>query len=257
MKKLSLVLALMLVLTCGVFAACSDDADTSSTASTASTTSTTSSEADDTSSEVATSSEASDDTSSETSEPPVAAPEGNVISVGAAYTTSKLFQQGAAADNWGWSDSVPVTYPDEDGKSFTDGLFAAAAGYGDVAWGGFHGGSPDYTETGYHWIRLDLGEVKAISGVQLYVATKANADNASAGISAPDNVEFLISEDGENWTSLGSVVPTNATEIEVIAAACAANAQYVEVRMQSSAWMFVSEVEVLAPAADTSDVVSE
>ncbi len=265
MKKLSLLLALMLILTCGVFAACGEDADTSSTASTGSTASTpadnsdASSEADDASSEAATSSDASADTSSDTSEPPVAAPEGEVISVGAAYTTSQLYRQGGREVEWGWDPNAPVAYPDEDGISLTDGLLAEVAAYGNVAWAGFHCKAPDYEENGYSWIKLDLGEAKAMSGVKIYVATKANADNAGAGVAAPATVEFLVSEDGETWTSLGIVNPTNATEIEEVSVACDANAQYVEVRMTSGGWMIVSEVEVIGAVAEEvpSDAVSE
>lgn len=260
MKKLSLLLALMLILTCGMFAACSDEADTSSTASTPAT-SNTSSEADDTSSEAAVSdeasSEASEDTSSDTSEPAVITPEGEVISVGAAYTTSQLYRQGGQDVEWGWDPDAPIAYPDEDGKSLTDGLFPTDISYGDVAYAGFHCKAPDYEENGYSWIKLDLGEVKSVSGVQIYVCTNKDANNANAGVAAPESVQFLISEDGENWTDLGTVNPTNATEAECVAVPAAANAQFVEIRMTSSAWMIVSEVEVLAPAADTSDVVSE
>lgn len=168
------------------------------------------------------------------------------LALGASYTTSQLYRQGGKEVEWGWDPNAAIAYPDEDGKSLTDGVITVeSAIYGDAAWAGFHAKAPDYTENGYSWITVDLGEAKDIANLKLHVATSVNADNAGAGIASPATVEFLVSNDGETFESLGTVQPTNAdSEVEVVALAAEANAQYVQVRMTSSGWMFVSEVEV-------------
>ncbi len=168
------------------------------------------------------------------------------LALGASYTTSQLYRQGGREVEWGWDANAPIAYPDEDGKSLTDGVITVeSALYSDAAWAGFHAKAPDYEENGYSWITVDLGEAKDISNLKLHVATSVNADNAGAGIAAPATVEFLVSTDGENFESLGVVEPANeGSEVEVVALAAEANAQYVQVRMTSAGWMFVSEVEV-------------
>ncbi len=171
------------------------------------------------------------------------------IALGATYTTSALYQQGGADVEWGWDPEAPIAWPDEDGKSLTDGVTVGeSAGYGDPAWAGFHPKTPDYIENGYSWIKVDLGSVQNIANVNLYVGTKLNPDNAGAGISAPQVVEFLASEDGENFTSIANVTPKEepTEEVEKVSAGTDINARYVMVRMQNTGWMFVSEIEVEA-----------
>ncbi len=253
MKKLSLLLALMLILTCGVFAACGEDADTSSTASTNSTASTpadasdASSEADDVSSEAATSSDASvdasTDASSDASDDELADIEGVVISGGASYTMQDLFRQNA---NWEWDATCDPAYPDTDNVEMTDGVFAPAEAHqlydaAGSAWAGFHSMHPDYESLGYSWITVDLGEAKEITGAKIY--------SASSTVSAATiaNVTVRVSEDGENWTDLGSTAVVDDASLTVIETAIAgtATAQYVQFQFTASGyWIGICEVEV-------------
>lgn len=167
---------------------------------------------------------------------------------GASYTTSKLYQQGGADVEWGWDANAPVAWPDEDGKSLTDGVLAAnGATYPDPVWAGFHAKAPDYVENGYSWITVDLGEVKTVSKISLNVCTSVNPDNKGAGISAPQSIEYFYSVDGENWESLGVLGPVDGPEdVEDVYVALdhTRDARYVQARMTSEGWMFVSEFEV-------------
>lgn len=257
MKKLSLILALMLVLTCGVFAACTDDTDSSSDASTASKVEDNSSKAEssDDSSE-AESSDDSSESSDDSSEPetPAVTVDGEEIAV-SSYTISQLYQQGGAEVDWAWSDTAPIAYPDEDGKSLTDDVLATG-GYDDAGWAGFHYQCPDYIQNGYAWIKLDLGSAQSVGGVKTYVATST----IGSGIFLPTNIEVLVSEDGETFTSVGSVVPVDdATKNDTVVELGfdAVTAQYIEIRISANGFAFVSEVEVFGAAdAETSDAAS-
>lgn len=246
MKKISLALALIFVFTCMMLASCGSSEDQSSAAE--SVVSKTESKVESSSSvaesSAADSSVADSSAADESSEAP-ADISGDNIAEGKAYTISKLYQQGGADINWGWDDNAPIAYPDENGKSLTDGVVAAAeSDYQDEAWAGFHAGCPDYIANGYSSITVDLAETKAITGVVLYNGTQ----KLGGGISAPDAVEVFVSEDGENFTSVGKATPVNAADssVDTTKIACTANARYVQIRMTGAGWMFVSEVEVFA-----------
>ncbi|MBQ5837631.1 MAG: hypothetical protein IIW39_03055, partial [Clostridia bacterium] len=43
------------------------------------------------------------------------------VAEGKSYTVSQLFRQGGADTGWGWDANAAITYPDEDGKTLTDG----------------------------------------------------------------------------------------------------------------------------------------
>ncbi len=255
MKKLSLVLALVLVLTCAVLAACGGDEDTSSaaTSSTAATSkeeSKTESKAE--SKEEAVSSEApaesSEEAPAESSEEAPAEITGENIAPDATYTYSQLYKQGGADVEWGWDDTAAVTYDDEGGVTLNDGLFASELGF-DAAtvpeWAGFHAKAPDYATTGYHWVTFDLGEAKDITGARVYVGTA----DLGGGIAAPNSIEVFVSADGNEWTSVGSAIPANVTTedgtgTECVEIAGAGNGQYVQIRLIGEAWCFVSEIEI-------------
>ena len=156
---------------------------------------------------------------------------------------SQLFQQAKKDDgSWGWVDEAPISYPDTDDKELTDGIHPSDTGdYTDAAWMGFHKDCPDYQTNKYSYFTVDLGEIYALSKLTVDVGTS----KLTGGISTPATVEFLISEDGENFTSLGTISVTNdATKAEqAVEQTCDVTARYVQVRMTSAAWMFVSEFE--------------
>ena len=166
------------------------------------------------------------------------------VAYGKDYTTSQLFQQGGEASGWGWDENAPISYPDEYGKSLTDGVIAdSGAAYSDVAWVGFNHNTPDYKENGYSWITVDLGSVQAINKAVLHVGTGA----LGSGISADGlKVEFFVSDDEQNWTSIGSATAENiaTSSVEAVAVTANASGRYVQARFTRGGWMFVSEFEV-------------
>lgn len=181
------------------------------------------------------------------------------VAKGKSYTISQQFKQ--STTTWTWDDNAPIAYPD-DGGELTDGIFAAEdTGYSDAAWIGFHGGCPEYKGTddkpglGYSYMRVDLGEVYALSELKLYVGSK----KLGSGITAPTTVEFYVSEDGKNYTGLGEITPedTEETAIAIVSQETTAKARYVEIRMKREGnWMFVTEFEAYADAAGTGSTES-
>ncbi len=170
------------------------------------------------------------------------------IAKGKSYTTSQLFRQSNVT--WSWDENSPIAYPDENDKSLTDGAVGASdAAYTDEVWAGFNGnGTPDYDENGYSWITVDLGSVQNISKAVLYVGTS----NLTSGIGAKNmTVEFFVSDDNANWTSIGSAAPEDITtsSVEAVAVEATASGRYVQARLVRTGWMFISEVEVYGAAS--------
>lgn len=247
MRKISLVLALILVLTCGVFAACSDDASESSAPATSETSKTESKPADDSSEAPA------DDSSAPADESSTApAPEINVgtenLAAGKTYTASEQYKQGGADADWGWDDNAPYAYPDEDGKTLTDGVKAAdGVDMFAAEWAAWTGQHPKFAEEGIKFT-IDLGEVKDIAKVDVWYGTQFLGN----GVVAPAGIEVLVSEDGTNFTSMGSVTPEDDASVNSLCASVigAASGRYVQISVNSGNWAFLSEIEVYAPAAE-------
>ena len=245
MKKLSLLLALLMVFTCCALASCSEE-ETSSAPEASSTAPATSSEAPATSSEAESSEEAVESSEEEVSEEPgfvknpdALATEGANVAEGKTYTRSLLYRQGGADVEWGWDENANIAYPD-DANDLTDGVIAADdAAYSDAAWMGFHMKAPDYAENNGAWFIVDLENSYVLSELTLYTGSIF----LGSGIAAPTNVEFLVSEDGEEWYSVGSVVPTTDETVANAPATieCDVTGRYVKVVMQTPGWAFVSE----------------
>ncbi len=259
MKKISLILAFVLVLACCVFAACSEESETSSEAAASSEAATSenvskeesvaASEAEsETESEAA--SEAESEAASEAeSEAEVSVPEASDdnLAAGKSYTTADQFRMGGADVGWGWDPNAPICYPDEPG-SLTDGVIAAAdTTYDNAIWAGWTGVHPDYAATGYAWITIDLGESKDLAKFVAHIGS-SKLDN---GIGATNmTIEVLVSDDGETWTSVGDAVPTDDPATCCIATTIegAGSGQYVQFRFARAGWMFISELEVYGAA---------
>ena len=281
MKKIAVLLALALALSCCLLmlAACGEEetpADESSSAAPSSEPSSTPSAAESSEEETTSESEESsepvepsepetsepEDSEPETSEPETSEPETSEpeknpdatenpdhknLAAGKSYETSQLYRQGGEADGWGYSENVAITYPDTDGVELTDGVFPDEdAAYTDDPFMGFSRGgenisTPDYKKNGYSYVTIDLGEVYVLSQLVLYVGTS----KLDYGISVPATVEFLVSDDGENFTSVGTVIPTDDASIAYTAVTldCDVTGQYVQVRMTSGGWMFLCEFE--------------
>ena len=254
MKKLSLILAFILVLTCSVFVACGDETETSSEAAAESSAAESKAESVATSeAESETVSEAESETvseaESETVSEDVSVPEAGAdnLAAGKTYTTADQFRMGGADVNWGWDPNAAICYPDETG-SLTDGVIASTSSeYTDAEWAGWSGMHPDYPTLGYAWITIDLGESKDLAKFVAHLGSS----QLGAGIGASNmKVEVLVSDDGETWTSVGEAVPADdpASSCIVTTIEGAGSGQYVQFRLSRDGWMFVSELEVYGAA---------
>ena len=247
MKKLSLMLAFVLVFAL-VLVACGDETETSSTPATESSVAATeSSEAATESSEAATE-ESSEASTEESTEPPVAGTDN--LAAGKSYTSTPLFRAGGEEVGWGWDENAPVAYPDEEDKSMTDGVIAAAdTAYTDAIWAGWNHNTPAYAEIGYSAITVDLGEVTDLAKAVIHLGSSGLGSGIGAGNMV---VEVAVSTDGETFETVGAVVPEDdaaSCAIEtVIEFEAVASGQYVQFRMIRGGWMFVSEVEVYGAA---------
>ncbi|MBO5870592.1 MAG: discoidin domain-containing protein [Clostridia bacterium] len=139
-----------------------------------------------------------------------------------------------------------ATYPDENGKSLTDGNVASAdAKYDDVSYTGFNQHSEEYRENGYASITVDLGETYQLNKFTAHVATQLQG----AGIKAPKSVEFYVSDDNATWKQVGSVTPNDSNESKTTDATLllekAVSGRYIQYRFigGESNWIMVSEVE--------------
>ena len=158
------------------------------------------------------------------------------LAYGKTYTISGLY-----------TENGNVVYPDENGKSLTDGYTPAAdAIYSDSTFAGFNRNSEGYAENGYADITVDLGDVYAVDKFVTVVGTKM----LTSGITAPSKVEIYVSTDKTNWKKAGEteVVDTDATNtldvtLELKASVAARYIQYRIYASESKNWIFVAEVE--------------
>lgn len=265
MKKIALLLALALALSCCLFtlAACGDGEESSAPADSSAATSSdkgtssaaTSSEKEETSAEASSEPVESSEPDEETSEPEESSepeknpdatpnPDNKNLALDKPYVKSMLHQQGGQEVNWAWDDNAPITYPDTDDAELTDGEFPPEdAKYDDPAFMGFAAGSKDYDSNGgYSYLTIDLGEIYEISRLVAYVGTSM----LGAGLNVPAGVEFLVSEDGETFTSVGKVVPQDDASVPYVAVeqTCDVTGQYVQIRLTGAGWMHICEAEV-------------
>ena len=240
MKKIALILALVMVFAVALVACDETPAESTPAESTPAESTPVESTPDEES--VPAESTPDESVPEEESQAP-AAEVGELVSVGKTYTISDLFRQ--SSETWGWDENYPVAYPDEDGVSLTDGVKDPGDNdYKNVVWAGFNGnGTPDYAANGYSWIVIDLGAVTEISKISVYTGSEA----LGSGIASNNmTVEFLVSDDGENWTSLGTVATEDNASVNFVETTIGttASGQYVRVQITRTGWMFVSEVEV-------------
>ena len=176
---------------------------------------------------------------------------GELISVGKEYTTSPLHRQGGKEVGWAYDENAPVSYPDEDGKSLTDGISVPQdkQDFSAPEFAGFNYGTPNYKELGYSWINLDLGEVTDISKIVLTFGSS----KLGSGIGANNlTVRFYVSEDGETWTYLGQQAAVDSTEEITVDVAVGTDiaGRYVKAEFSRAGWMFVTELAVYDVAPD-------
>lgn len=152
-----------------------------------------------------------------------------VISTGASYTASK------EADG---------SYADSYGKELTDGQFAGKTevGYGDEKFSGYATGGTALV------IIIDLGEIKE----KIYRFEVDYLNTNQAGISAPGSMSIHVSDNGDDWTRVGTLrKPTDAamdtTQTAYYEHGQYLAAQYIKFTISpGSAWIFLDELMVCA-----------
>ncbi len=161
--------------------------------------------------------------------------EGNIV-YKKNYTTRGIY-----ADETG-----TVLWPDEGGISLTNGLLPHnSAGFDDTSFVGFNSNSDEFIADTYASITVDLGGNYEINRMIAHVATKYNA---SAGIYAPNIVEFYVSNDGSSWSKAGEVTPVDTDMVSTtpvtLELSTPVYGKYIQYRFNTDySWIFVSEVE--------------
>ena len=166
---------------------------------------------------------------------------------GKTYTISEQFHM--STETWGYDESYPVSYPD-DNYELTDGLIAEAV-YSEAGWMGFNQQTPAQAERGYAFVTFDLGAVCDLDSFD-YV----NLKNKASGIQPAHTVEIYVSNDGENY-ELAGTKKFETEEFDALADDAAhkisialdVSARYVQMRAASYGWNFLGEVEILGTAA--------
>lgn len=252
MKKLSMLLALMLVATCCMLASCGGDEETSSTASVASSVEASSEAAssiEETSSAVADVSSEAESSVEESSEAESSIEESSEAAPAVEAT------EGVEPSGDNLALNATITGVDVNGNnpaysaSLNDGAAADELTY-DNNWFAYlyNAGAPDQANApgGVGTMLIDLGEVTEITAVRLH-AFLGN----DAGITAPLSVKFEYSEDGENFVTFGEKTfekeeaGVRITDWVGYTLSAPVNAQYVRVSVTlNGVWAFLNEVEV-------------
>ena len=246
MKKLSLVLALILVLTCSVLAACGDKTEESSAAeSVAESTATSTEESVEASTEEST--EASTEESVEESTPAedvipqgtaVDSPKGKNVALNKSYTGADVAITSG--------DGTPCGYS----ANLTDGQASAVGAY-DNSWFAFWYNSDSSLPSnnapgGIATVVVDLD--KAVKDI---TAIRINLFNANtSGIVGAESIVAYVSEDNTNWTAVGYLaLPETDEPAWASIAVDNATAQYVKLVIDlgtGGSWCFANEIEVYA-----------
>ncbi len=248
MKKLSLILALIFVLTCSVFVACGEETETSSEAAAES------SAAESKAESVATSeaeSEAESETVSEAESVATSEAESEAESTPEAESSEPAGEVEVTGTNVakGLKPTISGTGVGHGNYTadLTDGNAATAMAY-DGTWFAFYNNAeadqatvnaPDFVGTAI----FDLGAAKNITTV------RANCvNNIGSGVPAPKSIKVYLSADGENWTEAGSL-PVQSIENTAYWAEAniEGNAQYVKIAFElDGVFAFVNEIEIYA-----------
>lgn len=150
-------------------------------------------------------------------------------------------------------------YPDEGGTMLTDGKLGDSAedvAYNSGVWVGlnFLGEGADCNTE-----KWEAGVTKSINNIVVDLGSSEDnlvkfslttLESSGVGIELPEKVEVLISDDGEDYESLGDATSSAFYEESIYKFSLSADepvsARYVKfITTQVSAWFFVSEVEVL------------
>jgi 3',5'-cyclic AMP phosphodiesterase CpdA len=151
------------------------------------------------------------------------------------------------------TSKINSTYPDESGKSLTDGVLSKSnSAYSDPVWIAFNRQDQSYKDNGYAYITVDLGEEYLINELNISLATRLQG----AGVKAPTLVEAYASTDGSNFEKVAYCVPADRIDSKTTVATMflekQTQARFIKycIYAESSNWILVSEVEAYcAPEA--------
>ena len=256
MKKLSLVLALILVFTCFAFVACGDDTDTSSADSSAASSDASSAASSDASS-AASSDASSEDASSDASAEDSSDASAEDSSDESAEDSSEPAIDSTPATELKGSNvalNKPYTGGDEAtaqqgyNANLTDGQASNVGAY-DATWFGFYYNVGSATPSnnapnGVGTVVIDLGAKTANIN-----AIRVNCYNCNnSGIAPADSIVAYVSEDGNSYTEVGALVlPEGDDPAWASIAVDNASAQYVKLVFTiPGTWTFINEIEVYA-----------
>jgi hypothetical protein len=176
------------------------------------------------------------------------ASETELVSEGKSYVVNGIYTD----------DSGIASYPDENGDSLTNGIFADSASYGDPEFVGLNAtsayGKENNTITD---VTVDLESVYPVTTVNV-----SCSNLGSAGIAMPYAVSVSVSEDGENWSDSiyaeYEVDEPVAGEVIKAIATINANARYVKYSFEHDTnWVFIDEVQVFAGEFESTDTESD
>ncbi|MDD2269084.1 MAG: hypothetical protein PHY15_05980 [Eubacteriales bacterium] len=140
-------------------------------------------------------------------------------------------------------------YPDTDGKTLTDGLYAEVAGYGDAAFAGYTG------SVSFEFV-VDLGETVE----NLAAFSVSGLGGGGSGIVAPSSVRIYVSDDAVNFKYVSGMYDKEETSegnsffLYPILLENAVSGRYVKFEIikhtdtNASGWTFIDEIEVYSVA---------
>ena len=258
MKKLSLILALMLVLSCALFAACGGDEESSAADSSAASSEAASSDVE--SSEASSEAASSDVESSEVSDDSSVADDSSAADDSSSDESDPV-QGDAATDLKGENVARGKNYTggdpavtDANGSTsnytanLTDGAANNVGAYDNTWFALWY--NPDASvasnnaPNGVGTIVIDLE--KKVEDIN---AIRVNLYNANAsGIVAAKSIVAYVSDDNSTWTELGALVlPTGNDPDWASIALDGAAGQYVKLEITvGGTWTFLNEIEVYA-----------
>lgn len=173
-----------------------------------------------------------------------ASAEAENVAIGASYTVNGIYTDGDGK----------TYYPDENGDSLTNNVFAQSASYSDTEFVGLNVTS-EFTggNGGVSTVELDLGKVFPITEA---VASCSNLN--SAGISLPGDVYVTVSADGESWSEpiYGEFEVDQPVDGEVIKSIVQINAEvrYITFNfVHNTNWIFIDELQAFAGDIDDTE----
>ncbi|HPE95303.1 MAG TPA: discoidin domain-containing protein [Bacillota bacterium] len=146
-----------------------------------------------------------------------------------------------------------ASWPDTDNKEITDGVFSSTGAYSDAEWVGFNIGADDIKdmETPQSAIIIDLGEEFDVTKLVVEACS-----DTGVGISFPSSVEYFVSTNGTDWTSVGTGTAGTAynndgCELVTLDGVTATGRYFKAEFTHASNWVFISEFELYALAEES------